>query len=164
MINHFQCFETGYRSRLCGFHLFTVAWFSFFKTVQWQRWNIQGLRWNLSNYFFSFRSFKRSILFLSLVQNVPFSLYRWFQTINKHKRSCKKFKFEVDRVSTWAICYDMNLTDKIFNRFSMIFLECEAIFILRKPNTKWKRSLLLMTFFFLLVCIVGNACLSDRIL
>lgn len=48
--------------------------------------------------FFSFRSFERSILFLSLAQNVPFSLFRWFKTFNKHKRSCKKIKFEVDRV------------------------------------------------------------------
>lgn len=40
----------------------------------------------------------------------------------------------------------------------MIFLECEVICILRKPNTKWKRSLLLMTFFFF-TCLYSRQCL-----
>lgn len=57
----FSPFHCG-KHRLQGF---------FFKTLQWQRWNIQGLDWNLSNYFFLF-----------VRSNDQFYFFRWLKTFH----------------------------------------------------------------------------------
>lgn len=71
----FSPFHCG-KHRLQGF---------FFKTVQWRRWDVQGLHWNLSNYFF---------LFVRL--NDQFYFFRWLKTFH--------FLFIVDLKRSTNVC------------------------------------------------------------